>query len=95
MVFLLNYMLPCAYKSLFGIDCPLCGAQRSFVLLSGGKVADSFLLYPPLVPVLLCAVLFCLHIVNRRLITGKFIRIFALAVLVLVALNYIYKLIAA
>jgi len=86
-------MLPCAYKSLFGFDCPLCGAQRSLVLLARGKIADSFLLYPPLVPVLLCAVLFCLHIVNKRMITAKFISKFALVVLILVAVNYLCKLI--
>lgn len=48
-----RHMLPCAYKSIFGIDCPGCGFQRSFIALLKGDFAHSFILYPATVPLLL------------------------------------------
>lgn len=39
-------MLPCLNKQLFGIDCPGCGLQRSFMLLCKGDFAGAFHLYP-------------------------------------------------
>lgn len=86
-------MLPCAYKSLIGIDCPMCGGQRSFYLLARGKIGDSFLMYPPLVPVLLCAALFFLHLVNNRVVSARFIKTFSVCVLAIVMINYICKLV--
>lgn len=43
-------MMPCAYRELFGIDCPFCGGQRSLVLLLQGRLLESFLLFPALIP---------------------------------------------
>ena len=64
-------MLPCAYKSLLGIDCPFCGAQRSFLLLLKGNLVDSLLMYPPLLPVFFCALLFSIHLVNKKITSGR------------------------
>lgn len=48
-----QHMLPCPVKSLFGVDCPGCGMQRSFIELMKGNIADSLLLYPALIPTML------------------------------------------
>jgi hypothetical protein len=87
-------MLPCAYKSLLGIDCPLCGGQRSLLLLLKGDMAGSFRMYPPLVPVLLCAALFIVYLVNRKLISAALIRGISLVVLIMVIISYIVRLAA-
>lgn len=68
-----RHMLPCAYKSIFGIDCPGCGFQRSFIALLKGDWKDSFLLYPATVPILITAV-FLLFNLAFRLNNGKLIR---------------------
>ena len=34
------------------MDCPGCGIQRSISLLLQGKLVDSFLMYPALLPVI-------------------------------------------
>jgi hypothetical protein len=81
-------MLPCAYKSIFGIDCPLCGAQRSFYLLVHGDLAASWHMYPPLLPVLLCAMLFAIHLVNKKLVPAGRLKLFSLAVLGIVMISY-------
>src|ERR1700733_9599500 len=68
-----RHMLPCAYKSMFGIDCPTCGFQRSFIALLKGDWKDSFFLYPATVPILLTAA-FLLSDLVLRLNNGKVIR---------------------
>ena len=41
-----EYMLPCLNKSLFGVDCTGCGAQRAVVLLFRGEFLQAFHMYP-------------------------------------------------
>jgi hypothetical protein len=48
-------MLPCAYKSIFGIDCPGCGFQRAFIALLKGNIGESLHLYPAVIPILITA----------------------------------------
>ena len=45
-----RHALPCVYKQCFGLCCPFCGFQRSVIALLKGDVAQSFLLYPALLP---------------------------------------------
>ena len=48
-----SHLLPCPFKYLTGIDCPGCGFQRSVLALARGNFNESFMLYPPAVPILL------------------------------------------
>lgn len=50
-----DHLLPCPFKYLTGIDCPGCGFQRSLLALLKGDVHQSFLLYPPTIPLLITA----------------------------------------
>jgi len=68
-----RHMLPCAYKQLFGIDCPVCGFQRSFIALLKGDWKESFFLYPATVPILLTAA-FLLFDLVFRMNNGKLVR---------------------
>jgi hypothetical protein len=52
-----DHLLPCPFKYLTGIDCPGCGFQRSMVALLKGDIHQSFLLYPPAIPLLIISVL--------------------------------------
>jgi hypothetical protein len=85
-------LLPCAYKQLFGIDCPLCGGQRSLLLLINGDWEKSFLLYPPLIPVLLMIGIFAAYLINRNFIRRRFLVRSATIVLIIVMVNYIFTL---
>lgn len=64
-------LLPCAWKDLFGICCPLCGFQRSVLLLLKGEVMNSFLMFPPLFPMLiaLCVLFIGYWTKNKKLKT--------------------------
>jgi hypothetical protein len=81
-------MLPCAYKELFGIACPTCGAQRSFSLLMEGNFSDSFFMYPPLIPVLLLGSIWIARLSKPSLIDPGFIKKFTWTVLAMVLINY-------
>ena len=64
-------MFPCASKSFFNIDCPICGFQRSLIFLLQGDFKKSFLMYPPLVPACILIVLFLIHLLNKQLVPRK------------------------
>jgi hypothetical protein len=85
-------LFPCAYKQLFGIDCPLCGGQRSLMLLVDGHWGKSFLMYPPLIPVLLLTGIFAAYLINRNFIRRRFLVRSATIVLIIVMVNYIFTL---
>ena len=84
-------MLPCGFKAIFSIDCPVCGAQRSFVQLLKGNLAESFSVYPPLIPVLLLVSLGVFKLLNKQFIQANFLRSYSLVVLIIVMLNYIIR----
>ena len=48
-----KHLLTCPFKYLTGIDCPGCGFQRSVIQLMNGNFHQSFILYPPTIPLLL------------------------------------------
>lgn len=87
-----NNLLPCAYKALFDLECPMCGAQRSFVLMVQGEFRESIVMYPPLLPVLLAMVFFGIHLFNRNLIGVRSLKFYALFTLVVVMINYFVRL---
>ena len=57
---LLANMLPCFYKQVFGVSCPVCGGQRAVALLFQGHVWDSMKMFPPLLPLAITLLIVCL-----------------------------------
>ena len=86
-----EHMLPCGFKAIFNVDCPVCGAQRSFVQLLKGNLAESFSVYPPLIPVLLLVSLGIFKLLNKQFIQTSFLRSYSLVVLIVVMINYIIR----
>ncbi len=86
-----KHMLPCAYKYFFGIDCPICGAQRSLLLLMQGNFAESFKLYPPLIFLLTIMCLAIAYLIFPKIIKAKYLKQYAVFVLIIISLNYAYK----
>lgn len=86
-----DHMLPCAYKSFLGFDCPACGAQRSLLLLLKGEIKDSFLIYPPLIPVLSVCLVWLVYLLKPRLVKTSFAKKISFFVLGIVMINYIIQ----
>lgn len=86
-----SYMLPCLNKTIFGVDCPGCGIQRSVMLLLEGNFDGAFKMYPaiytllPLFGLLLWDNFFPLKYANRIIIT------FTVVSVALILINYILK----
>ena len=57
-------MLDCSWKKTFGIECPSCGAQRSFLALLHGDLTESLLLFPALLPLIAVALLTIIHLLH-------------------------------
>lgn len=84
-------MLPCLNKSLFGIDCTGCGAQRAAVYLVSGEFSKAFIMYPAIYPIaiLLLFLIFNLFFKFRNDFVIKIgLIIFAAAVMII---SYIIK----
>jgi hypothetical protein len=86
-----GHMLPCAYKSLFGIDCPGCGFQRSCIALLKGNLSHSLALYPATIPILITAFFLLadsrLHFTHSKQIK----KALYIGISVIVVVSYTYK----
>lgn len=91
MTWLQKHMLPCAYKYFFGIDCPICGSQRSLLLLMQGNFIESFKMYPPLIFLLLLVFFAVVYLIFPTIIKAKFLKQYAVVVLIIIAVNYTCK----
>lgn len=86
-----KHMLPCASKYFFGIDCPICGSQRSLLLLVQGKFAESFKMYPPLLFVLTLIAMAIIYFIYPSIIKAKYLKQYSVIVLIVIAVNYAFK----
>ena len=87
-----NNMLPCAYKSLFGIECPACGIQRSFFALLKGDFTESFFRYPPLIFVLTGILIGLFYFLKPNMVKQVFLKRYFSFLLLIVLVNYLIQL---
>ncbi len=66
-------MLSCSWKEHLGIECPGCGAQRSFLELINGNFSESIRLFPALIPVIITFVLTLIIITKPNAFHPKWI----------------------
>src|SRR5579863_1603769 len=90
-VWLQNHLLPCAFKTLFGIDCPICGFQRALLLLLQGNFTDSFKMYPPLIPCLLFLLVISVYCINKQAVKPLLLKASFYSVLAVIFINYFIK----
>jgi len=88
-----SHMLSCPFKETFGIDCPGCGIQRSFILLLKGDLIESFCQYPPLIPMIFLNIFLIIHLIFKIKNGGRILLVNFIVVAVLMVANFIYKLI--
>ena len=87
------HSLPCLYKSVFGIECPGCGTQRAIIELMKGHLWESFLAWPPLLPVIFMITYLGLFLIFRFKKGISVLTITFIINAVIITINYIYKLI--
>lgn len=57
-----QYLLPCHFKQLTGLDCLGCGMQRSLLALIRGDLWQSISLFPALIPFLFTTIFALIHL---------------------------------
>ncbi len=88
-----EHQLPCFYKKTLGVECPGCGMQRAFIELLKGDIWQSIMIYPALIPILFMIFFLMLHISLKFKKGPVILKITFIFNIVLITLNYIYKLI--
>jgi len=88
-----SHFLPCAYKQLFGIECPVCGSQRALIALLKGDVTQSIILYPALIPTIILITSVLIQVLFKFKSGWKIIRIMLKADFAIIMISYIFKLI--
>ncbi|MFN5182884.1 MAG: DUF2752 domain-containing protein [Bacteroidota bacterium] len=84
-------MLPCAFRSVFGVDCLGCGFQRSLTLLLKGQFIESVAMYPALIPFILFVLLLLSFLFTKRKLNNKWVYISGSVVLFIIVFHYILK----
>lgn len=61
-----DYLLPCMFKSFFGIDCIGCGIQRAALLLLEGNFFGAFKMYPAIYSTFIMFLFLGLHLFEKK-----------------------------
>jgi len=86
-----HHLLSCPFKAHFGVDCPGCGLQRSFLALLKGNFLDSFRLYPATLPLIILVLFTIIHLKVDFKFGAQLIKLMFISIAVIILINYIYK----
>ena len=83
-----SHQMQCYFKTNYGVECPSCGIQTSFIFLLEGKFTDSFRAYPALIPMLISIIFIFLYINFKRDWIEKVLIISLISTLFLIIGNF-------
>ena len=86
-----KYMLPCLFKTLFGIECLGCGFQRALFLLFQGEFLAAFKMFPALYSTLLFLGFVVLYFLDKSKNYQKLLWVTAIVNVVFMIAGYYYK----
>ena len=86
-----DFLLPCLFKKLFGIDCIGCGIQRAFVLLFEGNFKAAFYMFPAIYTTFLFGISLVFHLFEKRHSYFKSVILFAILNALIMIISYVYK----
>ncbi len=87
-----DFMLPCLNKTLFGVECPGCGMQRSVSLLIQGEFIAAYKIYPAIYALILLFLFIGLNFFFKFKNSNKIITVLAILSILIILINYVYKL---
>lgn len=87
-----HYMLPCLTKTLFGFECPGCGAQRSLVFLLQGEFISAFKMYPAIYTLVPLFLVIGTNYFFKFKQASKIISVLTIMSISIIVVSYIYKL---
>lgn len=90
-----NHQSQCLYKRFFGIECPGCGLQTSFIQLLKGNLYESVIVFPALIPMIIMIIYLLLFLIfkfNNGTLILKILFIFTSSVM---AIGYFIRIISS
>jgi hypothetical protein len=84
-------MIPCLFKTLFGIECLGCGLQRAIVLILKGNLIEAFFMYPAIYMIFLFAGMMIFNTLSKRKSQSKSLSIVGILTGFFILGGYIYK----
>ena len=87
-----HYMLPCLTKTLFGVECPGCGAQRALLFLFHGEFVSAFRMYPAIYTLIPLFVVVGTNYFFKFKHATKIISVLTILSISIIMVSYIYKL---
>lgn len=88
-----SHMGSCIYRKYFGIECPGCGMQSSFIELLKGNIIECIKLYPALLPMIFTLIFLVLHLIFKYKNGALILKISFIFTALLMIIVYIVKLI--
>ena len=86
-----DFMIPCIYKTLFGVDCLGCGTQRALILILKGEFIEAFYMFPAIYTLILFFVILGLNFIDKSRNYHKIIIALAITNAAIMIISYIYK----
>jgi len=86
-----HHLISCPFKSIFTIDCPGCGFQRSVLSLLQGNLVASFKLYPATLPIISLLLFTAFHLKFGFKSGAFYIKMLYIGIALIIVINYLYK----
>ena len=83
----------CSFHEVTHLPCPGCGLQRGLIALLKGDFIESFILFPPLIPLLIMFAFLGIHLVFNLRRGAMFLKIMYIANVIIILANFIAKLV--
>jgi hypothetical protein len=86
-----DYMLPCMFKKMFGIDCVGCGMQRSINFILHGEFEKAFYMFPAIYTTILFCLSLAFYIFDKKRSHHKLVITLAIINVTIMLISYTYK----
>ncbi|MEG1737220.1 MAG: DUF2752 domain-containing protein [Odoribacter sp.] len=87
-----EHQLPCLFKAIFGVRCPVCGFQTAILALLRGDWITSLNAWSPLLPLMVFLILATLRICGLKKITAGTLKSFGFVCLIIILISYLLQL---
>ena len=86
-----SHQMQCYFKNNYGVECPGCGIQTSFILLLEGEIIESVHAYPGLIPMLISLLFIFLYINLKKNWIEKVLIISLISTIVIIMGSFLLK----
>lgn len=86
-----DYMLPCLNKTLFGVECPGCGMQRSLALVVHGQFSAAYHMYPAIYTLFILALFLLFNLFVKFKHDYKIKMGLIILNVIIVVVSYVFK----